>query len=93
MPKYREVSRIVDSNLIDLVDLPEMLGALAFAAVAVLATYLYTVVHHKRFRQFADFPQLAPSLIWGHLKVFDAYSKLGSKDEHPGALTRCSPVP
>ncbi|KAH7304165.1 cytochrome P450 [Stachybotrys elegans] len=63
---------------------PKMLiPALLIAASVVIAAHLYTRLRHKRFEQFAGFPQLPPSLIWGHMLAFDEFTKRGKQDRHP----------
>jgi hypothetical protein len=60
-----------------------MFGVILATATALLA-YLYTIVQHKRFRQFAHLPQLPNTWLWGHMKAFGEFGKLGPRDEHPG---------
>lgn len=58
--------------------------AFAVAGLLVTGTYLYTKLYHRRFKQNAHIPQLPSSLLWGHLKVFDDFTKRGIPDRHPG---------
>lgn len=60
------------------------LGSLLLAVLALVATYLFTQLYHKRFKQFASLPQLPPSLVWGHMLVYDEFTKREAKDLHPG---------
>ncbi|KAF4460676.1 cytochrome P450 [Fusarium albosuccineum] len=53
------------------------------AALSLLVTYLYTTLRFKRFKQYAHLPQLPPSLLWGHMRVYDEFMKRGNKDRHP----------
>lgn len=58
--------------------------ALTIALLLVTATYLYINLYYKRFKQNAHLPHLPPSLLWGHLKTFDDFTKRGIRDRHPG---------
>ncbi|KAI0160528.1 cytochrome P450 [Xylariaceae sp. FL1272] len=51
--------------------------ALIVLAITLLIFSLYTLLYYKRFLQYAAFPQLPSSLIFGHLKIYDEISKLG----------------
>ncbi|KAH7303533.1 cytochrome P450 [Stachybotrys elegans] len=56
-------------------------------AVMLLATYFYNRLWHIRFKQYAHFPQLPPSLLLGHLKAFDDITKKGGPpDRHPDKI-------
>ncbi|KAK8137125.1 Cytochrome P450, partial [Apiospora sp. TS-2023a] len=57
--------------------------AFAIAAVVIIVTLLYQNIYYRRLRQFAHLPQLPPSLIWGHLKHFNDFTKRGKLDRHP----------
>ncbi|WQF82416.1 Putative cytochrome P450 [Colletotrichum destructivum] len=60
-----------------------MLGLLSIALLALpaLILYLYSALKYRRFKQYAHFPQLKPSLAWGHLKAIDDFHrKRGEKD-------------
>lgn len=65
-----------------------MLTQLFFAALALLAPYLYRRIRYKRLEQFAEFPQLPTSVILGHLGAVDEYTKRAPKGAHPG---KCPP--
>ncbi|KAI1446943.1 cytochrome P450 [Annulohypoxylon stygium] len=56
---------------------------LVFAGLALLGSYLYGSLHHKRFRQYAFFPQMPTSLILGHLKHVDFFIRTGKPNGHP----------
>ncbi|KAK3374875.1 cytochrome P450 [Podospora didyma] len=56
---------------------------LAVAALALLGPYLYAKLRYKRFKQFAIFPQMPPSLLWGHLQKLDVFIKAGPPNGHP----------
>lgn len=60
--------------------------AFAITAVLITVTILYRKLYDRRFRQTAHLPQLPSSLLWGHLKLFDEYSRRGKLDRHPGKL-------
>ncbi|VUC24471.1 unnamed protein product [Clonostachys rosea] len=62
------------------------LTAVALTLVFVTATYLYVKISEKRFKQYAHLPQAKTSLLWGHLKLFDEYTKRGNHDRHPDAI-------
>ncbi|KAK1965842.1 cytochrome P450 52A11 [Colletotrichum sublineola] len=60
-----------------------MLSPLSVALLALPAIflYLYSALSYRRFKQYARFPQLEPSLIWGHLKAInDFHKRRGEKD-------------
>lgn len=66
-----------------------MLGILSIALLALpaLILYLYSALNYRRFKQYAHFPQLKPSLAWGHLKAIDDFhQKRGEKDAQMGWL-------
>lgn len=63
-----------------------MLVPLLLAALPLIGIYLYNKVYHKRFVQYASIPQLPPSLVLGHLAIFDQYIKRGPRDRHPGMM-------
>ncbi|TDZ32564.1 putative sterigmatocystin biosynthesis P450 monooxygenase stcS [Colletotrichum spinosum] len=53
----------------------------ALLALPALLVYLYSAVRYRRFKQYAQWPQMPPSLVWGHLKVInDFMQKRGEKD-------------
>ncbi|KAI1388507.1 cytochrome P450 [Hypoxylon trugodes] len=56
------------------------------AFLLVVVTYFYSKLHYKRFKQNAHIPQHPPSLLWGHLAIFDKFSKQGAADRHPDAI-------
>lgn len=62
----------------------KMLRPITLAAIALLFTYLFSRLRHKRFKQHAKLPQLPSSLLLGHLKTLDELTKRGAADRHPG---------
>lgn len=58
--------------------------AFVVASLLVTGTYLYSKLYYRRFKQNAHLPQLPSSLLWGHLMVFDKFTKEGILDRHPG---------
>lgn len=66
-----------------------MLAPLLLAALVLLASYLYNKLRYKRLRQYANFPQLPASVLFGHLKVFDEYIERGAADRDSGNPTTC----
>ncbi|KAG8162997.1 hypothetical protein KVR01_007475 [Diaporthe batatas] len=60
-----------------------MLTHFVLAFLAIFLAYLSTKLHYKRYRQYATVPQISTSLLWGHLKAFDNFSKHGLKNRHP----------
>ncbi|KAK8054510.1 hypothetical protein PG994_009577 [Apiospora phragmitis] len=59
---------------------------IAFTIALITVTILYRKLHYKRFIQNAHLPQLPSSLLWGHLKVFDEFTKRGKTDRHPDCV-------
>lgn len=57
---------------------------LAVTAAALLLTYLYIVLRYKRFKQYADLPQMEASLLWGHWKHIYRFIQSGKQSGHPG---------
>lgn len=64
-----------------------MLSPILLATFPLLAIYLYTRLRYYRLKQFAAFPQLKPSLIWGHLKVVHLILMNGQPKRHIGIIT------
>ena len=54
------------------------------ALIPLLAFYLYERFCHLRLRQYAGFPQLKPSLLWGHLKGLHEFIVRGKTDRQIG---------
>ncbi|KAH8901259.1 cytochrome P450 [Thozetella sp. PMI_491] len=52
-----------------------MLAPLVAVACALVAVYLFRALQYKRFKQYGNFPQLPPSLLWGHLQTVDEYGR------------------
>ena len=61
-----------------------MLKPILLAALSLMATYLYNKLHYKRFKQYAQLPQMPPTLMLGNLKTLDDLIKRGEPDRHPG---------
>jgi len=57
---------------------------LILALVPLLAFYLYERICHLRLKQYVGFPQLKPSLLWGHLKALHEFIVHGKTDRHIG---------
>ncbi|KAH8901898.1 cytochrome P450 [Coniochaeta sp. PMI_546] len=55
---------------------------LLVAAPILLVAYLLKEAHYRRFRQYAVFPQLKPSLMWGHMKALHEISLRGPPGQH-----------
>lgn len=60
--------------------------AITLTTLVVVVTYLYRSLYHKRFKRNAHLPQLPNSLLWGHLRLFDDFTKQGKTDRHPGKM-------
>lgn len=58
------------------------------AAAILIGTYLYSQLRHKRFKQYAQFPQLPTSLLLGHLKYVDQFIRSGKLNGHPGTCSK-----
>jgi len=63
-----------------------MAREILFAALGLLASYLYFNLYNRRFRKFSHIPQFPASLLWGHLRVFGEFMKRGHEDRHPDAI-------
>ncbi|KAH6623878.1 cytochrome P450 [Chaetomium tenue] len=59
-----------------------MITNILLLALPLVVAYLAATVWHRRFKQFANFPQLKPSLLWGHLKLIHEYTLKGPPDVH-----------
>ncbi|KAH6847013.1 cytochrome P450 [Chaetomium sp. MPI-CAGE-AT-0009] len=59
-----------------------MIANLVLLALPLVVTYLAAAAWHRRFRQFANFPQLKPSFLWGHLKAIHEYTLKGPPGIH-----------
>lgn len=57
-----------------------------FILVTALMTliFVYRKLYYKRFAQYAKFPQLPSSLLFGHLKTYDEITKRGAVDRDNG---------
>lgn len=47
----------------------------AMAVVVAIGVYLYQRLVFYRFHQYAEFPQLKPSLILGHMRILADHAK------------------
>jgi leucyl-tRNA synthetase len=63
-----------------------LLSIIVLAVLPVLAVYLYQKLHYHRFVQYASWPQMQPSLLWGHLKKMNEFIERGVRQRHVGAL-------
>ncbi|KAK5655633.1 hypothetical protein OQA88_5564 [Cercophora sp. LCS_1] len=61
---------------------------LVVAALVAVVAYLYLKIRHARFEQFKKLPQLKPSFLWGHMKLFDDFIKQGKPDVHADEVFR-----
>ncbi|KAK4195034.1 hypothetical protein QBC40DRAFT_289729 [Triangularia verruculosa] len=63
-----------------------MAGHLVLWALLPILVYLLAAAWHRRFKQYAHFPQLKPSFIWGHMKTVHEYTVKngGQPDLHIG---------
>ncbi|KAL2019162.1 hypothetical protein VTK56DRAFT_10034 [Thermocarpiscus australiensis] len=52
-----------------------MIANVILLALPLVAAYLFTTLWHQRFKKFANFPQLKPSLIWGHMQLLHELMK------------------
>lgn len=58
-----------------------MIAPIVVAISLALLTYAYSKLRYARLQKWAHLPQLPPSLVWGHLRVFGEYVKR----QKPGA--------
>lgn len=54
------------------------------ALVPLLGLYLYEKLRYLRFRQYVNWPQLKPSLLWGHMKALHEFIVSGETLRHIG---------
>ncbi|KAK4031724.1 putative sterigmatocystin biosynthesis P450 monooxygenase stcS [Parachaetomium inaequale] len=59
-----------------------MIANLVLLALPLVITYLAATIWHRRFKQFANFPQPKPSLLWGHLRTIHEYTLKGPPQIH-----------
>lgn len=64
----------------------QMLSLTVLIAVPILVIFASTQVRYWRYRQYAAWPQLPTSLIWGHMKTMLELIKSGASDRHPGNM-------
>ena len=67
-----------------LVLLARMLASLLFVLVPLLVVYLVREAHYRRFKQYAAFPQLESSYLWGHLNMVIKLISRGAERRHVG---------
>ncbi|KAI0399829.1 cytochrome P450 [Xylaria palmicola] len=65
---------------------PSTLKTLGIPLLLVAGVYLYHKLYFKRFIHNAHIPQLPSSLLWGHLVMFDKFTKRGVQDRHPDII-------
>lgn len=63
-----------------------MLVTILIAAIPLLALLLFHKIRYYRTKQYADIPQLQPSLLWGHLKALNELVKSNKPNLHVGKL-------
>lgn len=65
-----------------------MASHLVLWALLPVGVYLLATVWHRRFKQYAHFPQLKPSFIWGHMKTIHEFTVKNNDlpDLHIGEL-------
>lgn len=54
--------------------------------VPILLFYLWKKATYYRTKQYAGFPQLPPSLLWGHLSTLDKLLKTNRPNIHIGRV-------
>ncbi|KAK3309250.1 cytochrome P450 [Chaetomium strumarium] len=63
-----------------------MISNILLLALPLALAYLFSALWHRRFKQFADFPQLKPSLLWGHLKALHEFTLKATPGVHHDAV-------
>lgn len=48
---------------------------IALLALPAFMFYLFSAIHYRRLKQFAHFPQMKPSFVWGHMKLLNEYQR------------------
>lgn len=61
-----------------------MLRTILVAAIPLLILFLVHKIRYSRTTQYADFPQLPRSLLWGHLKALNEVIKSSKPNLHIG---------
>lgn len=61
-----------------------MFAQIVFFSIPLLLIYLCHKVYYLRKKQFSAWPQLPPSLTWGHLKGLHEFINQGENDRHIG---------
>ncbi|KAK0742570.1 cytochrome P450 [Apiosordaria backusii] len=59
-----------------------MAGHLVLWVLLPVVAYLLAAAWHRRFKQYANFPQLRPSFIWGHMKTIREFTV--KNNDRPG---------
>ncbi|KAL4915425.1 cytochrome P450 [Aspergillus aurantiobrunneus] len=59
-----------------------LLWVAVLTSLPLIAIYLFERVRRFRYKQYASFPQLTPSLIWGHIKALDGVMGQGDRRRH-----------
>lgn len=63
-----------------------MVWTLVATIVPILLFYLWKKVTYYRTKQYAGFPQLPPSLLWGHLSTLGKLVKTNRPNIHIGLV-------
>ncbi|KAL3484138.1 cytochrome P450 [Aspergillus germanicus] len=59
-----------------------LLWIILLTGIPFLTLYLFDRTRYLRLRHYAQFPQLPPSLIWGHMKALDEVMGQGDRRRH-----------
>ncbi|KAF7128694.1 hypothetical protein CNMCM5793_003545 [Aspergillus hiratsukae] len=59
-----------------------MLDAVVGTAILLVAALLYERLYYLRIKQYADWPQPKPSILWGHLKFLSEVQRRGDERRH-----------
>ncbi|KAL2864274.1 cytochrome P450 [Aspergillus lucknowensis] len=59
-----------------------LLWIAVLTSLPLLTVYLLERTRYFRFKQYARYPQLSPSLLWGHMKALDAVMGQGDRRRH-----------
>lgn len=71
-----------------------MIANLVLLALPFVIGYLATTIWYRRFKQYAAFPQLKPSLLWGHMRAIHEFTLRAPPKMHFGRSnqSRIQPV-
>lgn len=61
-----------------------MLLNLVLASLPLLLIYLLQRLYYRRIKEFAEWPQLPTSLVWGHAKALHGFIQAGEPKRHIG---------